>query len=77
MHELKHSRTVLDNLLHLHRRETDSNNLLCLKYDVNSQVLDSIPAVRVSKKQAFLTEPRYEEEFTRERNFKKAKGNAN
>lgn len=77
MHKLKHSRTVLDSLLdkmHLHRQESDSNNLVCLKSDVHSQALDSIPAVKVSKKQAFLTEPRYREEF---RNFKKAKGNAN
>lgn len=76
MHMLKRSRTVQDSLLdkmHLQCQKSDSNNLVCLKSDVHSQVLNSVPAVRVSKKQAFLTEPRNGEEFTRERNFKKAK----
>ncbi len=56
VHQLKRSRTVLDSLLdkmHLHRRESDSNNLVCLQSDVHAQVLDSILAVRVPKKQAF------------------------
>lgn len=76
VHHLKCRRTVRDSLLdkmHLHRQESDSNNLVCLKSDVHAQVLDSIPAVRVSNKQAFLSKLRYGEEFTRERNFKKAR----
>lgn len=53
VHQLKRSRTVLDSLLdkmHLHRQESDSNNLVCLQSDVHAQVLDLIPAVRVPKK---------------------------